>query len=177
MVRPRKRLAPHRGVKSNRDRLPQTYAEFVTHDPVRRKAIWVELSPRVRSRLWVEQLTGLRAARAGDTPRQRAVLEAGLALAADVSIFDGAPMTAESHQRLEELRVSAIDAFGLDQARAMFTNLGPAGAAAKGICQCSCRSDWCSSGCVCCASCGQCGYCLTLACGTLDLYECRGNCL
>ncbi|MGK5731700.1 bacteriocin fulvocin C-related protein [Streptomyces sp. URMC 124] len=138
-----------------------------------RRAIFAELAPADRSRLWLEHLARYRAARPGLTAQQRRVLDRAEEVFGRESTFAGS-MGAALHQELESLRKDAEAAFGQDEGRAALATLGPASAAAAG-CGCSCYSDWCSTGCVCCVRGCWCTP-TSRGCGTGFLYECKGTC-
>ncbi|WP_328498792.1 bacteriocin fulvocin C-related protein [Streptomyces sp. NBC_00414] len=161
--------------------LPRDYAEFIRYPEAFRRAAYQQLSPADRAALWREQWKRYRATHdlAADQIR---VLDGCQAILDDASVF-AAPFTAPAsdrpavHKRLEELRTSAIRAFGRDDAHGLFASLGPqeptASRAAAPDCECSTVSDFCAVRCVY-KSCG----CLEpiIGCGWLLLYKCNGMC-
>ncbi|GAA0905488.1 bacteriocin fulvocin C-related protein [Virgisporangium aurantiacum] len=108
-------------VAANRDRLPQTYDEVIARPLEHRKAIYQELPDGVRQELWSEQMQRYQARHPALTVEQVAVLDAAATfLAKGISAAAGATETKR------QLSVAAINAFGKDQARALFATLGPA---------------------------------------------------
>ncbi|TJZ76086.1 hypothetical protein FCG67_18950 [Rhodococcus oryzae] len=168
-------------VSENLDRLPQSYDELLNFDVAHRKAIYRALPAENRSEMWIAQLQRYKESHPDLTDDQSRVLESAQKLAGQPSTFVDGPMRDDLHRELDELRVAAIDAFGIDEGRALFAMLGPAdGEAARGNpgCGCSCVSDWCPGPCVCCTDCQQC-WCSCnswLGCGQFMLYPCKGTC-
>ncbi|MFI0420593.1 bacteriocin fulvocin C-related protein [Spongiactinospora sp. 9N601] len=168
-------------VRANNGRLPREYPDFIGHDLARRRAVYHELGPAERSRLWVAHLREYRAAHPAPTAAQSAVLEDAMSAAAQESVFAAGEDPALD-ARLAALRQAATEAFGRDEARALLATLGPAdpvGPPEAATCGCSTLDDWCATGSTCrgCANCSSC-YCTCTAsgCGTLWRYCCNGNC-
>ena len=166
-------------VKANLDRLPQRYNEIVSFDVAHRREIFRALSPEVRSNLWVTQLEEYVKTHPEMSMNRRNVVENALDILKKPSIFNDEPQTEDVARQLEHLRVTAIDAFGKEEGRALFTMLGPMDAsAARGGCGCSCKSDWCDTRCSCCLDCNRCQQCSCsgMGCGLAMLSRCDGNC-
>jgi hypothetical protein len=166
-------------VTANRDQLPQTYSELLDFDVAHRKAIYQALPAENRRDLWVTQFQQYKDAHPALTTEQARVLDRALDLAGQPSTFTDAPLSDDLLRQLEELRVTAIDAFGIDEGRALFATLGPTdGSAARAAgCGCSCTSNWCDGPCVCCGNCNQCSCsCSSIGCGTLLRFGCNGTC-
>ncbi len=157
-------------VRANRDRLPRTYPELVALPAAYRAAIYQELTATERSAAWVQHLTAGRASLPSATAEQSAILDQALALAADPAHFaEGSAVPAAA----DDLTRRAIDAFGIDRARALFATLGPADTATAETvtCECSVISDYCDGHCIA-------GGCTPYgpACGFLWQYICTGMC-
>ncbi|MBQ0854820.1 bacteriocin fulvocin C-related protein [Streptomyces sp. BH-SS-21] len=164
------------------EQIPRTYAEFIRCPAAFRNAAYQQLSPAERADLWREQWRRYRAIHGDLTADQIRVLDESLAILDDASVF-AAPSTAPAserpavHERLEELRISAIRSFGRDDAHGLFASIGSqepsASRAAAPDCECSTVSDFCVVRCVY-KSCN----CLEpiVGCGWLLLYKCNGMC-
>lgn len=165
-------------VKANLHRLPQRYDDFVSFDVAHRKEIYRALAPETRSSLWRTQFEQYVTIHPKMTTDQRTVLEYALDLTRQPSIFVDDPNPDEVTRQLEHLRVTAIDAFGKEEGRALFTALGPTDdSAARAGCGCSCSSDWCDTRCQCCGDCNNCHCgCSNLGCGTMMTSRCSGTC-
>lgn len=165
-------------VQENLQRLPHSYDEFVGFDAAHRKAIFRSLPAETRSRMWVTQFQRYANTHPDLTVEQKRVLDHALNLAGQPSVFDEAALSADHRNQLEELRVTAIAAYGKAEGRALFTMLGPTDAsAARAGCGCSCTSDWCDGGCICCGDCNNCHCgCSSVGCGTLLMSRCNGTC-
>ncbi|NGO47346.1 bacteriocin fulvocin C-related protein [Streptomyces ureilyticus] len=169
-------------VQANKAKLPQTYSTFARYDMAHRKAIYAELSPSVRSNMWVDHLKAYRAAHPDLSADQVEIIDRTVELARQESTFSGEP-TPELEQQLQALRDPAIAAFGKAEAGALLATLGPAPAAApkaaKGVlaeCDCNWPNDYCDSGnCVKCQNCGACCTCHR-GCGHLWVQTCNGEC-
>ncbi|GAB3741960.1 bacteriocin fulvocin C-related protein [Nocardiopsis nanhaiensis] len=110
-------------IEAHRGRLPETYDAFAAHSMDYRRAIFAELSPEVRSRLWTEHVTRYRESRADLSPEQDAALAHALELFSDPGTF------AEVHTGpdpvLDRLKAQTIAAFGFSEAAAIIATLGP----------------------------------------------------
>ncbi|WP_147268023.1 bacteriocin fulvocin C-related protein [Spongiactinospora rosea] len=168
-------------VRANNGRLPREYSQFIGHDLAVRRAVYRELTPAERSRLWVSHLREYRAAHPALTAAKNTVLEDAINVAAQEPVFAaGADPALDA--RLAGLRRAAIEAFGREEARALLATLGPAGPVSppgSATCGCSTQDDWCATGSSCrgCANCSYCACtCTASGCGTLWRYRCNGNC-
>ncbi|MBB6122252.1 bacteriocin fulvocin C-related protein [Nocardiopsis algeriensis] len=166
-------------VKANRGRLPDRLDTFGSHPMAYRRAIFAELSPQARSRLWVEHLGRYRREHPNLTGAQREVLERAEELAAEPALFSEVRTGPDAE--LDDLTRSAIAAYGEQEAHALLATLGPPESAvmsensvmaAKENCTCSIHSDWCRGTSWCRLS--GCKY--NLGCGTLFLSVCNGHC-
>jgi hypothetical protein len=176
-------------VAANKDRLPKTYDEFSAYNLTYRRAIYRELEPAARRRLWAEHVARFRRSHSSLTPQQAAALEKLDAQVAQSQTFRIQAAEA-ADPREEQLRDELIAAFGEEKAIALVAVLGPAEprAAAEtspsgdvGVqvaCECSRQSDYCSypaiSGWVCsgrpsCTASWD-------GCGWLWRYACDGMC-
>lgn len=166
-------------VSKNLERLPQSYDQFLNFDAAHRRAIYRALPAEKRSELWVTQFQRYVKAHPALTADQKTVLGSAQKLAGQQSTFADAPVSDDLHRQLEELRLTAIDAFGMDEGRSLFASLGPtdASAARAAGCGCSCTSNWCAGACICCGNCNQCSCsCSSVGCGTLLRFACNGTC-
>lgn len=181
-------------VKANLDNLPRDYDALVTFDISYRRAIHEALAPSDRSRLWTEHLKRVGATHRDMSAEQASVLDRATALAADERTFMREGKETR-HEVLDQLRVTAIAAFGSDDARALLATLGPgpstshvgggANVAARPCynCECSPASNYCGNPVApskCCNT-NQCSsfrrYCTcTSGCGTFYAYGCSGHC-
>jgi hypothetical protein len=170
-------------VAANLDKLPRDYDGFAPFDVTYRRAIYQVLPASDRGRLWAEHLKRRGAGLSPLSAEQASVLDRAMALAGDERNFTAAGGQPQ-HASLEQLRTASIAAFGLDEARALLTTLGPepvgdAGTLACPACNCATASDWCLS--TCCR--GWCGYSYKNCecsynggCGTFWSYDCNGHC-
>ncbi|QBD74800.1 hypothetical protein EPA93_01835 [Ktedonosporobacter rubrisoli] len=155
-------------VKANQDHLPATYDELIARPMAYRKAIYRASPLSVRARFWEEQLKRFRAAHPNCTPEQEAFLERAHQLVRTnfASLTDAD-------------KKAAIDAFGKEQAHALFATLGPAESTpamsparpADDVCNCTVGHDWCSDSTCHWYSCAQEG-----GCGAFWQYTCNGLC-
>lgn len=104
-----------------------------------REAVYTELPPAVRSRLWTEHLDRFRAARAGLTAGQREVLITARAIVADQATFERG-LDAELDRRLLAVGESAISTFGKGRARDLLATLGPPEQASPRADDCTCAA-------------------------------------
>ncbi|GIH74592.1 bacteriocin fulvocin C-related protein [Planobispora longispora] len=111
-------------VEANKANLPQTYEAFSAHDLSHRQAIFTELSPKVRSNLWVTHVQRYRQSHPNMSAEQQEVIRTALELYRDVTTFAVLP-TEETYDKLQSLNTAAIAAFGADEAHALLSNLGP----------------------------------------------------
>ena len=174
--------------RANRANLPQRYADFSGYDLSHRRAIFDELTPRTRSRLWTEHLQNYRATHPTMTDDQRQVFERALKMAGQETTFAGESHEGARPQR-KDLREAAVEAFGIDQARALLAALGPAedgSIAAAPKCGCNFPDDYCGSGTHCVGTCDPlaenpctdcyCTGCSSRGCGTFWVEPCNGYC-
>lgn len=171
-------------VRANAHKLPTTYDDFVGYPLDYRRAIYRQITPQLRSAFWREQFDRYRASNPDLTGDQSAVLAAARSAATPAGL--SAPRRAPSAWDVDFGR-RARDAFGYDEAAALFTVLGspaeprtahreaPHGAAsALRDCNCSQADPWCGTVIKC-----QFDFdCSTtqFGCGTLGLYACTGLC-
>jgi hypothetical protein len=161
-------------VKANIDRIPRSYDGLAPFDRTYRRAIYGALPGSDRAGLWSEHL----ARRSSELPalsaEQSEVIKRAYALASDASTF--AATSSAKHEQLEELRISAIAAFGVERARTLLATLGPDAAADDDCCLCDCctYSDYCSSRCIYDGT-DRCDH-TPAWCGTFWNYECNGCC-
>ena len=139
--------AAQRWVHENLDQLPQDYDAVIAHPVSYRQAIYVHLSPEVRSQLWSEQLRRHAAGNTGLTEVQRQVVDTAAAAAADPATFAAGAGSAPDR----DLRQQAEQAFGHDQAARLFavleadipaSEISPAG---RRGCTCATSDDWCDN--------------------------------
>ncbi|MFJ3547532.1 MULTISPECIES: bacteriocin fulvocin C-related protein [Streptomyces] len=165
----------HAWVAANKDGLPKTYAEFSEHSVSYRRAIYSELGPSDRSRLWAEHVTQYRRAHLELSPRQQQLLDALETHIRDEFTFRTQPGRAPSKD--ERLEAEIIDAFGREEATLLVATLGPApvhsSAAQAYDCECNTVSDYCIGVSFCyrdgCTN-------LSDGCGWLYNYPCNGRC-
>lgn len=169
---------------ANKDQLPRDYAEFVKYTEPYRKAIYQELAPGVRGRLWLEQFQRYRAAHPELTAAQADVIDRAVAIVSRESTFALARGPQED-ERLIELASTAIAAFGKEDARALVAALGSvtddaAAPLSCPTCTCNAGSNWCDVYCCgtpeCYAGGVQTCACTSSGCGTLWSYPCNGLC-
>jgi hypothetical protein len=161
---------PRSWVEANRDRLPQSYEEVITHTTPYRKAILRALPAEGRSQLWVEHLNRYRATHPGLSSDQIEVIDRAVALVPRVLVEE--QDLSDELQRLEE---ASKRAFG-DEAGALIATLGPPDAESRvagGLCSCATDSDWCESG----SECRRTGCRIDPdSCGTFWAFDCNGHC-
>jgi hypothetical protein len=140
-------------VEANKGRLPQRYDEFVRHPMAHRRAIFAELTPEARSRLWIAHLRDYATSHPGLTARQRTALDQAVALVATTALFAPGGRSADLRRRADHVAEDVRQVFGNDEAVALVATLGPAesadtarpmAAAARPECSCSQGDDWCS---------------------------------
>ncbi|MDE3720375.1 bacteriocin fulvocin C-related protein [Nocardiopsis sp. N85] len=161
--------------RTNRGRLPERLDAFGSHSMTYRRAIFGELSPRARSRLWVEHLDRYRREHPEPTAAQREVLERAGELLSEPALFT--TFRTGPDAELDHLKESAIAAFGEREAHALLATLGPpeesSVRAAAADCTCSQSNDWCGGGDVCA---GFQGCTHVRGCGLIFLWICNGHC-
>lgn len=165
-------------ILANKDRLPKTYSEISQYSVTYRKAIYAELSPQVRSQLWVDHVAYYRQAHPELTPNQERVIDKWGAQVADVSTFTQPPDVAAD----KLLQGEAVEAFGQEGAYALLAELGPveptpSNQPAIPVCECSVVSDWCLPIFV--RDCYWDDHCYKTVdgCGSGYNYACNGGCL
>ncbi|GGP83197.1 hypothetical protein GCM10010140_10080 [Streptosporangium pseudovulgare] len=176
-------------VAANRDRLPKTYEKFSTHSITYRRAIYHELDPAVRQRLWADHIANFRSAHPNLTDQQQAVLAKVDAHVAELRTF-----TTRVREKVdpgdERLLQEMIEAFGQDEAIAAVAILGPADKSAAetansgdaGVlvtCECSTMYDLCYWPTGANKVCSQLPSCSVTydGCGLLYKYACNGMCV
>ncbi|HWO68122.1 MAG TPA: bacteriocin fulvocin C-related protein [Umezawaea sp.] len=176
-------------VAANLSRLPQRYDDLIGYPMTYRKEIWKASAPRLRSQWWLEQLGRYQATHGDLTAEQNAVMTQTLKLAADETTFNFEQADrSELMRQVKGLAASATDAFGTEEAHAVFATLGAAEnpvTRPEPCCTmpgCDCNHDqepglnWCGS--------RDCIYYITKPCavyccdcGFLLLARCDGRCL
>jgi hypothetical protein len=187
-------------VEANRNALPQRYEEVTALAMSYRREIFKASSPRVRSQLFVQQLTRYGTDHAASlTAQQRAVLDSGIALFSNTHMFALCGLDDHDYNALDALRTDSVRAFGASEAGALFAALTPPASlghalsadASSGIddastpfaprdgddCSCSNASDYCTDPRSCVQVSGD--FCdhTDGGCGTGWLYDCDGLCL
>lgn len=109
-----------RWVQANFDRLPTSYAEFVSYPADYRRAVYGALSASARSDLWVEHFAHYRKTHRGLSAGQSAVLDDAMRLAPQIIAGRGKGTAAD------DLETAVVAAFGESGARAVLRTLGPA---------------------------------------------------
>ncbi|MEQ0562145.1 bacteriocin fulvocin C-related protein [Amycolatopsis sp. NEAU-NG30] len=188
-----------RNLADRTGRLPQTYDEVTALPMADRRAVIGALTPRVRSNLWVEQISRYRKTHSNLSKEQASVLDQASALASVESIFQSRAVEDPAiDKQLQELQRVAIAAFGKEEAGKILATLGAADVnsnasmsmQAQSIplagggplsCNCSRESDFCAIACLGCAGCQgrpTNGVCVTgyPGCGLLYNYACDGMC-
>lgn len=163
---------PHAWVEANKDRLPQSYEQIITHATPYRSAILGALPAATRGQLWVEHTNHYRAAHHDLSEGQVEVID---------RVVDIIPKFFASRQdhrgEAQRLAETAKQAFGHEEARALLTTFGPPDsepvAAARGLCSCATTDDWCGSGRNC-----EAGGCRKdpNSCGWWGTETCNGHC-
>ncbi|MGI5486729.1 bacteriocin fulvocin C-related protein [Microtetraspora malaysiensis] len=103
----------------------ETYDDFIARSLQDRRAIYAELSPMARSRLWMEQLSRYRATHPTLTEDQERVLGEIQRIVSKEATFARFHSEDDRDQELDQLSQAAIEAFGKDEARKLFATLGP----------------------------------------------------
>ncbi|MCM6776603.1 bacteriocin fulvocin C-related protein [Nocardia sp. CDC159] len=162
-------------VEANRNRLPQTYDEFVAHSMPYRRAIFSALEPRVKSQLWVTHLARSRDARADLTTQQREVINRAVAILGSETTYAPADPTAVKTE-LAALKEAAVAAYGRQDAGALLATLGPADVAASPGPDCACadQDPYCDDPHICKYKLHDCNF--VGGCGTGWVYVCNGLC-
>ncbi len=165
---------PHFWVEANKDRLPRSYDEVITHTIPYRNAILLAVPAEVRAQLWTEHMNRYRAEHPGISADQTEVIDRAVALVS--TLFVLGEDVSDEVQRLEEV---AKQAFGRDEARALLSTLGPPDSevtAQQVLCDCSVRSDYCPDGTGCKPGAGGCETVVD-SCGTFRAFDCVGLCV
>lgn len=170
--------AARKWVARNKARLPDRYDDLVAYPMAHRRAIYAELSPKVRSELWTQQLRRYRLAHPRLSAAQARVVDQAARLAARETTFAHGLITGtESHQQpLRTLSADALRAFGPTQTYALIGVLGDSGQRIRpdyGECGCNINANY---------ACWGNGNCLAFACspvggcGPFWQWECDGLC-
>ncbi|WP_327590321.1 bacteriocin fulvocin C-related protein [Nonomuraea sp. NBC_00507] len=173
-------------VAANKDRLPKTYSAFSEHTMPYRRAIYQQLDPSARSKLWLEHFATYRQNHPNLSPRQESILASLEEQARNVSKFHPHNVTDAERSEDERLKLLVADAFGHDETIALIATLGPVepvnadtakpdnNAALAVDCECSTQSDWCTGLYIC----SQLPSCTVSydGCGTWYQYACNGMC-
>ncbi len=170
-------------IAKNKDRLPTSLSEVASYPAVYQRAIFGELSPFQKSRLWVERFDHYRVSNPNLSASQTRLLERAAALASRESAFAGLPDELR-HRQLESLRREAERVFSPDEARTLLTTFGTSGdssttlrSAGRSYCNCAIHSDWCNrryEGGGYCSVSGGCRW--KRGCGVMVSYDCDGQC-
>jgi hypothetical protein len=113
--------------KANSDRLPQTYDDFVGYSMTYRRAIYTEISPTVRSQLWVEQLNRYRIAHSQLSTDQATAIDQAITILSEESTFTVEPANRSDLDRaIQQHKELSLLAFSQNEARDLFMILGPA---------------------------------------------------
>jgi len=177
-------------VAANKDRLPKTYTEFSSHNITYRRAIYPELEPSVKQKLWSDQIAKFRQSHPNLTPQQETALAKLDAQVAESGRFRKRVTAKEADPRDEQLRDELLHAFGSEEVIALATVLGPPepritteGNSSGNIealvsCECSRQSDYCSYPAISGWKCQGVSSCTVLyeGCGWLYNYACDGMC-
>jgi hypothetical protein len=160
-------------VEANKDRLPQRYDEFVRHPMAHRRAIFAELTPEARSRLWEAHLQDYAATHPGLSARQRTALRNAAALTSTTAVF-AAGRSPELLRGMDDVARQVRQAFGPAEARTLVATLGPAEPLGAPACNCASVSDFCNDHC----SKGEL-HCVTSnsGCGLFWVHPCDGLCV
>ncbi|WP_399007998.1 MULTISPECIES: bacteriocin fulvocin C-related protein [Streptomyces] len=157
-------------VEANMDRLPRTYEEMIRHPIPYRQAVYDVLSPQERSQAWLEHFHRFRSSHPSLSPTQERIIRELADLTPRVMASPS-----EHTPELRRLSEAARRSFGLEQAAALLTRLGPDdGRAPQANCQCSQEDPyWCGL-----AFCGPIR-CTTKPSGCGDLWQerCDGLCM
>ncbi|CAM5256765.1 hypothetical protein SALBM135S_01597 [Streptomyces alboniger] len=156
-------------VEGNMSRLPRTYDGIVRHSVPYRQAIYDVLSPQERSQAWLEHFRRFRSDHPGLSAAQERLLTELAELTPRVFASPG-----EHIPELRRLSERARRSFGLEQAAALLTRLGPDdGRTARAACQCS-QGDphWCGFGLCAPVICSV----KPSGCGDLWMERCDGMC-
>ncbi|WP_152990741.1 bacteriocin fulvocin C-related protein [Sphaerimonospora mesophila] len=112
-------------LQANKHRLPREYNTFSNYSMSYRRAIFGELSPADRSRLWVEHVRRYRSTHQETlSPAQDEVLSRAEEIFSNEATFAGRPRT--SDPQLDSLKEAALAAFGPEETRLLLITLGPA---------------------------------------------------
>ncbi|MET8021834.1 bacteriocin fulvocin C-related protein [Streptomyces decoyicus] len=156
-------------VQANMSRLPRTYDEIIRHAIPYRRAIYQELSPQERSQAWLEHFKSFRAARPGLSASQGKIIQELTELTPRVFASPG-----RHTGELRSLAESARRAFGLEEAAALLTRLGPDDGLTvrRATCRCSMEdAHWCGF-----YNCAPINCTPTSGCGDLWNEVCNGIC-
>lgn len=169
----------------NQSRLFQiTRAEILREEPALQKAIFVNLPPEVKLRIWKDRLSSI--LKNNLTKSQNEFIEKVFSnLNRDMFDFSS-PNIMQNYRYFNEIKDNAINLFGKGGGYIAFASLGPTELivddpnAASNDCGCSSKSDWCVCGpdpfhCKWCQSGDGCKS-SSWGCGTFWAYACNGNC-
>lgn len=168
-------------VAANRDRLPQSYTAFSKHTMPYRRAIYTELNPAIRSRLWTEHIAQYRQGHPNLSPEQQQILSKLETYFRNESAVRARPIGVQQEED-ERLGREVVNAFGEDEARALVATLGPVepsgepDTAPAVACECSRGSDYCRGICSglpsCTPSLSGCGFGWGYACDGMCTISC-----
>lgn len=164
-------------VEANKHRLPESYDAIVEYPIAYRRAIFAELRPAVKGRLWTQHVNRYRDSHPGLSTAQIRVIDDIVAVATDPSTFEP---NGRQDQILRPLRESVMQAFGHDEARALVATLGTEdeaiGTAVAPDCDCNTKeANYCPVTGVCIHRRHNCVE-STFGCGTFWLNRCNGGC-
>jgi hypothetical protein len=158
--------------------LPSAYAEVTAQPMAVRRAVYARLTPTQQAALWREQLDRYRSAHPELTGAQAAVVEQALALIP--AVFG--PAGGTGSDRLDQIKETAVAAFGPRTAATVFGTLGPleqpAPAAVTPMWDCGCDCD-CNPDFTPCDGCGEVAWTCRHTydgCGWFYKQSCTGAC-
>jgi hypothetical protein len=172
----RSEAAPaYRWVQRNLDNLPHSYDEIARYPRDYRRAIVVQLPAERQSQLWSEHLARCRAAHPAFSADQERAFRTARNAAADPATFRRDRST-DVTAKLNDMGVAMVAAFGVEQARAIVSMLGPDAdphgfLTTDGNCNCNLSASYCSGSCIG----GGCNV-GNWGCGNLWSGECNGAC-
>jgi hypothetical protein len=164
-------------LEANKDRLPHRYDDVVAHPMTYRQAIYGALPTTAQGELWLEHLRRYRASHPDLSAKQNQVIDRAIA-------FVGSAFTSErseasqvnafvSSAEGQRLKEDVIDAFGLDEGRALVATLGDVSPAYGQHCNCAWDNMWCAVDCIW-MGCGC--WSTEQGCGSFWSYSCNAWC-
>jgi hypothetical protein len=170
----------HAWVEANSDRLPAEYDEFVLYSMAYRRAIFSELTPEQKSRLWREHFDRYLASHPHLTAEQVEAIQQAIALASPATYAAQAGGEEGAGEAFNQLKRDVVAAFGKDESRLLFATLGPvesryadSNTMAVIWCNCSIYDDWCWGSCI---KTSPSSCVIKPGCGFLGFSTCNGQC-